>query len=297
MIELSKTFYRHLSVERGLSKNTCLAYAGDLDAFLLHCKKCGTAPALAAASFIEEYFWSLKSGKGLKASSIFRKTEALRAFYRFLLLEGMAKQDPTRNFRAPRLAQKVPRFLDRRDMEKLLSRPAGNNFARLRTAAAVDLLYSTGIRITELLTLRLESVNFQNGWLRVFGKGSKERIVPVNQAALGTLKKYLEARELKFGAKGSDAELFLNRSGKHLSRVQMWKDILNLGIEADVRIKPHPHLFRHTFASHMVQAGADLRSVQEMLGHASLNTTQIYTHIDKGNLKSAHEKYHPDTKG
>ncbi|MCX5784264.1 MAG: tyrosine recombinase [Elusimicrobia bacterium] len=294
MLELAKIFYRHLSVERGLSKNTCLAYAGDLDAFLLHCEKRKTDPAAAEAPFIEEYFWSLKSGKGLKASSIFRKTEALRAFYRFLLLEGKAKKDPTKNFRAPRLAQKVPRFLDRRDMEKLLSRPAGNNFARLRTAAAVDLLYSTGIRITELLTLRLESVNFQSGWLRVFGKGSKERIVPVNQAALGTLKNYLEARELKFGAKGSDAELFLNKSGRHLSRVQIWKDILNLGKEAEVSIKSHPHLFRHTFASHLVQAGADLRSVQEMLGHSSLNTTQIYTHIDKGDLKNAHNKYHPD---
>ena len=294
MTDLAKLFYRHLSVERGLSKNTCMSYAGDLNAFLLYCAGRGTDPALAEAPFVEEYLWSLKSGGGLKASSIFRKTEALRAFYRYLLLEGRAKKDPTKNFRAPRLPQKVPRFLESRDMEKLLACPAGDSFSRLRTAAAVDLLYSTGMRITEMLTLRFESVNFQGGWIRVFGKGAKERIVPVNRAALATLKSYLEARDMKFGAASPDSELFLNKSGRRLSRVQMWKDIVSLGKEADVRIKPYPHLFRHTFASHLVRSGADLRSVQEMLGHASLNTTQIYTHIDKGDLKNAHDKYHPD---
>jgi len=281
-------------MERGLSRNTCLAYAGDLDAFLAYCEARKTDPAIAETTFVEGYLWSLKKEKKLGPASIFRKTEALRAFYRYLRLEGKAVKDPTANFHAPKLPRKVPRFLDKRDMGKLLGYPAGEAFAKVRASAAVELLYASGMRVSELLTLRLESVNFQQGWLRVFGKGSKERMVPVNAAALARLKEYLAAREQKFGGRAVAAELFLNRGGAKLSRVQMWKDIVAFGREAGVEIKPHPHLFRHTFASHLVQGGADLRSVQEMLGHASLNTTQIYAHIDKGDIKRAHEKFHPD---
>ncbi|HBA59293.1 MAG TPA: site-specific tyrosine recombinase XerD [Elusimicrobia bacterium] len=287
-------FQRHLSLERGLSRNTWLAYSGDLEAFLAYCEKRKTDPAQAAATFLEEYLWSLKKEKGLGPASIFRKTEAIRAFYRYLRLEGKAQKDPTANFSAPRLPRKVPRFLNRRDMELLLAYPAEKSFAGARAAAAVELLYASGIRVSELLSLRLESVNFQQGWLRVFGKGAKERMVPVNPAALARLRAYLEVRQQKFGGKDTAAELFVNRGGKKLSRVQMWKDIVSFGKEAGVELHPHPHLFRHTFASHLVQGGADLRSVQEMLGHASLNTTQIYAHVDKGDVKRAHDKYHPD---
>lgn len=281
-------------MERGLAKNTCLAYSGDVEAFLAWCEAGKTDPALAEAPFLEAYLWSLKKEKRLGPASIYRKTEALRSFYRYLRLEGKASKDPTSNFRAPKLPRKVPRFLDRRDMETLLGYPAGEAFAKVRAAAAIELLYASGMRVTELLGLRLESVNFQQGWLRVFGKGSKERMVPVNAAALDRLKEYLSSRQRKFGGLAAADELFVNRSGKKLSRVQMWKDIVSFGREAGVEIKPHPHLFRHTFASHLVQGGADLRSVQEMLGHVSLNTTQIYAHIDKGDIKRAHEKYHPD---
>ena len=294
MRPLAADFSRHLGMERGLAKNTCLAYAGDTDAFLVYCEARKTDPALAEAPFLEAYLWSLKKEKGLGPASIYRKTEALRSFYRYLRLEGKAAKDPTANFRAPKLPRKVPRFLDKRDMEKLLGYPAGDAFAKVRAAAAIELLYASGIRVSELLSLRLESVNFQQGWLRVFGKGSKERMVPVNAAALSRLKDYLAVRQQKFGGQSVPDELFLNRAGKKLSRVSMWKDIVTFGREAGVEIKPHPHLFRHTFASHLVQGGADLRSVQEMLGHASLNTTQIYAHVDKGDIKRAHEKYHPD---
>ncbi|OIO04499.1 MAG: tyrosine recombinase [Elusimicrobia bacterium CG_4_10_14_0_2_um_filter_56_8] len=294
MRPLAVDFSRHLGMERGLAKNTCLAYSGDIEAFLAYCEVRKTDPARAEAPFIEAYLWSLKKEGGLGPSSIYRKTEALRSFYRYLRLEGKADKDPTVNFRAPRLPRKVPRFLDKRAMEKLLGYPAGDAFAKVRAAAAIELLYASGIRVSELLGLRLESVNFNQGWLRVFGKGAKERMVPVNAAALSRLKDYLSSRQRKFGGQAPADELFLNRSGGKLSRVQMWKDIVALGREAGVEIKPHPHLFRHTFASHLVQGGADLRSVQEMLGHASLNTTQIYAHIDKGDIKRAHEKYHPD---
>ncbi|MGD9643607.1 MAG: tyrosine recombinase [Elusimicrobiales bacterium] len=294
MRPLAADFSRHLGMERGLAKNTCLAYAGDAEAFLAYCEARKTDPALAETTFVEGYLWSLKKERGLGPASIFRKTESLRAFYRYLRLEGKAQKDPTSNFRAPKLPRKVPRFLDRRDMEKLLVYPAGEAFAKVRAAAAIELLYASGIRVSELLGLRLESVNFQQGWLRVFGKGAKERMVPVNAAALSRLKEYLASRQLKFGGQPAADELFVNRSGQALSRQQMWKDIVTFGREAGVEIKPHPHLFRHTFASHLVQGGADLRSVQEMLGHASLNTTQIYAHVDKGDIKRAHDKFHPD---
>lgn len=294
MRPLAADFARHLGMERGLAKNTCLAYAGDAESFLAYCEARKTDPALAEAHFLEGYLWFLKKDKGLGPASIFRKAEALRAFYRYLRLEGKAEKDPTSNFRAPKLPRKVPRFFDKREVEKLLAYPAGEGFAKVRAAAAIELLYASGIRVSELLGLRLESVNFQQGWLRVFGKGSKERLVPVNSAALRRLKEYLEVRQQKFGGQDVAAELFVNRGGKKLSRVQMWKDIVSFGREAGVEIKPHPHLFRHTFASHLVQGGADLRSVQEMLGHASLNTTQIYAHVDKGDVKKAHEKFHPD---
>ncbi len=291
---LASEFYRYLTLERGLSRNTCLAYAGDLGAFLAYCEVLKSDPLKADAHSVEEYLWTLKADKKLKSSSIFRKTEALRSFYRFLMLEGRLAADPTRNFKAPRMAQRVPKFLSVRDMDKLLTYPARDNFARMRTVAAIELLYAAGLRVSELLGLRLEAVNVQQGWMRVLGKGAKERIVPVHQAALDTLKKYMELRQAKFGGKPAADEIFVNRSGKKISRVQLWKDILKLGKEADVQIAVHPHLFRHTFASHLVQAGADLRSVQEMLGHASLNNTQIYAHVEKSGVKAAHDKFHPD---
>jgi len=287
-------FHRYLALERGLSGNTCLAYAGDLGAFLRYCEALKSDPLKADSHFVEEYLWTLKADKKLKSSSIFRKTEALRSFYRFLMLEGKLSEDPTRNFKAPRMSRRVPRFLSERDMEKLLTCPAGDNFARMRTVAAVELLYASGLRISELLGMRLEAVDLRQGWLRVFGKGAKERIVPVHRAALETLKKYMDLRQAKFGGRPAAAEIFVNRSGKKISRVQLWKDIIKLGKEAEVAIPLHPHLLRHTFASHLVQGGADLRSVQEMLGHASLNTTQIYAHVEKSGVKAAHEKFHPD---
>ncbi|MEI7482763.1 MAG: tyrosine-type recombinase/integrase, partial [Elusimicrobiota bacterium] len=247
---LASEFYRYLTLERGLSRNTCLAYAGDLGAFLAYCEVLKRDPLKADAHSVEEYLWTLKADKKLKSSSIFRKTEALRSFYRFLMLEGRLAADPTRNFKAPRMAQRVPKFLSGRDMDKLLTYPARDNFARMRTVAAIELLYAAGLRVSELLGLRLEAVNMQQGWMRVLGKGAKERIVPVHQAALDTLKKYMELRQAKFGGKPAADEIFVNRSGKKISRVQLWKDILKLGKEADVQIAVHPHLFRHTFASH-----------------------------------------------
>ncbi|MEA3307597.1 MAG: tyrosine recombinase, partial [Elusimicrobiota bacterium] len=287
MNELSKVFFRHLSNERGLSNNTCLAYSGDIDSFGTYCEIRKIDIRKADAAIIEAYLWHLKSKVKLKPASIFRKTESIRAFYRFLMLEGEISKDPTRNFKMPRLPGNLPRFLSDSDIKTLLSFPALEKFSLLRAVAAIELFYATGMRVSEALSLRLEAINMEQGWIRVMGKGSKERIVPVHLTAIKTLKKYLQVRHLKFSGRQVSDELFVNKSGGKLSRVQMWKDIKKLAKLANMNKDIYPHLFRHTFASHLLGGGADLRSLQEMLGHSSLNTTQIYTHIQKSQLKSA----------
>jgi integrase/recombinase XerD len=294
MKELSTVFFRHLSNERGLSRNTCLAYSRDVNSFDVYCDIRKIDIKKADAAIVEAYLWHLKSKLKLKASSIFRKTESIRSFYRFLMLEGEISKDPTKNFKTPRIPGNLPRFLSNSDIETLLNFPAQNKFSLLRTVSAIELFYATGMRVSEALSLRLESINMEQGWIRVMGKGSKERIVPVHLNAINVLKKYLEVRHQKFGSRKVSDELFVNRSGGKLSRVQIWKDIKALAKLANINKDIYPHLFRHTFASHLLAGGADLRSLQEMLGHVSLNTTQIYTHIQKSQLKSAHQKFHPD---
>lgn len=294
MQSLAASFRSYLSLERGLSANTCASYFGDTEAYLEYCAEKKADPLKAEPPFLENYLFELKNNKKLSPTSIFRKTEALRAFYRFLRLEGKTDKDPTWNFHSPHLPKKMPKFLTLAEMEKLLNFPSGHTLASIRVSAAIEVLYATGIRVSELVNLRLEAINFQQGWLRVFGKGSKERLVPISDRALDALRLYLEAASAKFGGKAVCADLFLNASGKKISRISMWKDIVKRGREAGVEIQPHPHLFRHTFATHLVKGGADLRSIQEMLGHASLNTTQIYSHIMKDDVKQAHNKYHPD---
>ncbi len=294
MKELSKAFFRYLSIERGLSENTCFAYSRDVDSFVVYCDIRKINIIAADASAIEAYLWHLKSKLKLKASSIFRKTESLRSFYKYLLLEGKILKDPTQNFKASKLMGNLPHFLSENEMKKLLSVASLEKFSLVRTIAAVELLYATGMRISELLFLRLEAVNMQQGWVRVLGKGAKERIIPLHLNAVETLKNYLESRHDKFAGRLVSDELFVNRSGGKLSRVQIWKDIKKLAKLANVDKSVHPHLFRHTFASHLLGGGADLRSLHEMLGHASLNTTQIYTHIQKSQIKSAHQRFHPD---
>lgn len=297
MRPLAADFQRHLALERGLSRNTCLAYAGDVEAFLAYCERRKTDPALAVPHFIEEYLWSLKKERGLGPASIFRKTEAIRALYRYLRLEGKAQKDPTSNFRSPRLPRKIPRFLNKRDMDKLLACPAGDTFAHVRAAAAVELLYASGIRVSELLGLRLESVNFQQGWLRVFGKGAKERVVPVGTKAADAIATYLASGRPHFVKPRTGSQLFLSERGAALSRMMLWLIVQKYAKRAGITKKVKPHLLRHSFATHLLEGGADLRAIQEMLGHAHIGTTQIYTTVESQRLLTQHAKFHPRNQG
>lgn len=280
---------KHVTLERGLSPNTCLAYTSDLEQFFAHLA--GREPLTASPDDLSDYLWELKTKRKLEPVTLFRKIEALRSFYGYQAAEQRIACSPAESFRAPRLPARLPHYLSAEEVERLMTVPLDGSFEMARSRTMIELLYATGMRVTELLSLRPESVNLQDGWVRVLGKGSKERLIPVHERAVALLRQYLTLRTGKF--EDPEPQLFLNRRGASLSRVSFWRDLSAYGRKAGIKTKLHPHLLRHTFATHLLQGGADLRSVQEMLGHASLGTTQIYTHLEKSELKKSHAKHHP----
>ncbi len=288
---LLEEYLRHISLERGLSSNTCRAYASDLKQFFRHLSSQGRAPLSVSAEDLADYLWELKSQNGLEASSLFRKTEALKSFYSFQAAEGRIAESPAQSFRSPRLPARLPGFLSREEVRRLMALPGGS-FEKARAKAVLELLYATGMRASELLAIRPEGINLEDGWVRVFGKGSKERMIPIHGRAVLVLRQYLALRRRRSPG-GCAPELFLGRRGRRLSRAQLWRDLGALGRQAGLKRRLHPHLLRHTFATHLLEGGADLRAIQEMLGHASLATTQIYTHLERSGLKNAHRRHHP----
>ncbi|PIS47273.1 MAG: tyrosine recombinase [Elusimicrobia bacterium CG08_land_8_20_14_0_20_51_18] len=291
--ELISIFKRYIALEKGLSKNTAWAYSGDIALYFDYCSGKKINPLKINTEHVESYLCELKTGSGLKAASLFRKAESLKAFYKFLAIENKIAKNPLSRFKAPRLEKRLPKTLSPSEVEALLSPGSSDKFNLLRTSAIAELLYASGIRVSELADLRLESLNLSQGWIRVVGKGDKERIVPVHKRAVELLIKYIDLRNMRFAGKQAASEVFLNKSGKRISRIQIWKDLKTLARAAGISKNMYPHLLRHSFATHLLQRGADLRSIGEILGHASLNTTQIYTHLDNSAIKSMHKKYHP----
>lgn len=285
-------FKNYLALDRQFSKNTVAAYTADSAEYLSYCAENNADYKVVPPGFLEEYIYHLKSVKNLSPRTVFRKTEAVKCFYKFLLIGGVITDDPCKFLLSPRLSRKIPSPLSREEMELLLAFPA-RTFAELRTLAVLHLFYACGLRVSELAALRLENINLKENWVLAMGKGGKQRFVPVNNAALAALGAYLDERERVFAKKTADSEIFVGRGGKKISRMSVWRDIAGLGRAAGITRPLHPHLFRHTFASHLLVGGADLRSVQEMLGHANLDTTQIYTHLDVSQIKEKHKKFHP----
>ena len=285
-------FLNHLSFERQLSKNTILAYGRDIKQFFDYCAQNKTEPVQATPEFLDNYIYHLKAEVMLAPASTQRKLEALKAYYKFLMIEGILKEDPSRFLISARTIRHLPKQLTKEQMDRLLSFPA-KTFSEKRTLAILHLLYASGIRVSELINLRIENVNLEERWLLAFGKGRKQRFVPINKEACSVLKDYLELRREHFAKKNTSDEFFLNRDGKKMSRVIVWKDLAEIGRLSGITTKLHPHLLRHTFATHLLSGGADLRSLQEMLGHESLNTTQIYTHVNTQDLKRKHKLAHP----
>ena len=292
MKELIDSFIDYLSVERGLAKNTIIAYREDLNTYLDFMIKRGiNALSKVSKNDIVE-FMLFEKGKGVSPTSISRRLAAIRMFHRFLARERVLKDDPTTLIDSPKLWKKVPDTLSLNEVEALISQPDPRLRQGARDKAILETLYATGMRVSESTNLKLNNVNLDIGFLRCIGKGNKERVIPLGKKAIHSISRYLEfSRPHLLKNKTSDF-LFINRSGNKLSRQSVWKLIKQYAKEAKIKKPIKVHTLRHSFATHLLERGADLRSVQEMLGHSNISTTQIYTHIDKERLKTIHKAFH-----
>jgi len=291
--DLVEEYLHFLAVERGASLNTLEAYSRDLGQFLDYVRGSGVASPLAVSPEHVTAFLAELRGQGLSSASVNRKLAAIRGFYKYLLREARVEENPLARVETARAWIRLPGALSREEMETLLGQPAEATPAGIRDRAMLELLYATGLRVSELATLTLNRVNRQMGFLVTVGKGRKERIVPVGQSALGWLGRYIEQARPVFLKKRTSNALFLNRSGERFTRQGLWKLIKKYARMAGLERKVHPHTFRHSFATHLLEGGADLRSVQVMLGHADISTTQIYTHVTRERLKEIHKRFHP----
>jgi integrase/recombinase XerD len=294
MKSLIGEFLNYLSVERGLARNTLSAYARDLEAYVRHLdeRQGVKSPDAVTREKITAYMYHQKK-TGLSATSICRSLAAIRMFHRFLVRENFAKEDPTDLVETPKTWKRIPDVLSQKEVDAMIEATAGRDWQSVRDRAIMELFYASGIRVSELADLRTDGVNREMGFLRCIGKGSKERIIPVGKKACEAVARYIEGSRRKI-LKGRTAEtLFVSRLGKRISRQSVWKVIKFYARKAGIKKTIKPHTMRHTFATHLLEHGADLRSVQEMLGHADISTTQIYTHVDKERLRTIHKQFHP----
>lgn len=284
-------YLNYLTVEKGLSLNTLEAYSRDIYRFLDSLKD-GKDLLSAEPEDVLNYLKGLREG-GLKTRSYVRALVALRGLYKYLLMEGYLKKIPTSRIDIPRFHKKLPGVLTIKEVEALLNAPDTQKAKGFRDKAMLELLYATGLRVSELLSLRVDSVNIQVGYIISLGKGSKERVVPTGEMALMWLKEYMEGARALFLKSSSAPFIFLNPSGRRMSRQGFWKIIRGYARRLNINKPITPHTLRHSFATHLLEKGADLRSVQTMLGHADISTTQIYTHINRERLKEIHRQFHP----
>jgi len=291
--ELIDSFLDYLSVERGLAKNTIIAYREDLNIYLDFMVKRGiNALSKVLKNDIIE-FMLFEKEKGISPTSISRRLAAIRMFHRFLSRERVLKNDPTTLIDSPKLWKKVPDTLSLNEVEALISQPDPRIRQGARDKAILETLYATGMRVSESTNLKVNNLNLDIGFLRCVGKGNKERVIPLGKKAIHSIKRYLEFSRTSFLGNKTSEFLFINRSGNKLSRQSIWKLIKQYAREAKIKKPIKVHTLRHSFATHLLERGADLRSVQEMLGHSNISTTQIYTHIDKERLKTIHKMFHP----
>lgn len=293
MQEFIDTFLSYLSVERGLSRNTIVSYKQDLDSYMSFLSA-GAVSALSKTSRndIVDFMLSQKE-RGIGANSIARRLAAIKSFYRFLVRERILKNDPSSLIETPKLWKRVPETLSLQEVEALLLQPDQRNSQGLRDKAILEALYATGMRVSEAVNLKVSSVNLDIGFLRCIGKGNKERVIPLGRKAAQAIRHYVEKARPRLLGKRESEFLFLSRFGKNISRQSLWKIIKKYARKARIKKSLKPHILRHSFATHLLERGADLRSVQEMLGHANISTTQIYTHINKDRLKTIHKMFHP----
>ncbi len=286
-------FLDHLGIERGLAPRTLDAYRRDVARMIefLHARGV-RRPADVDGADLREFVYGLKD-RGLKPSSIRRNLSAIRTYFAFLLAEGVVVADPTERVDTPRAWRRLPSVLSRDDVLRLLEAPDPNDRLYWRDKALLEFAYASGVRVGELISLGVRDLLLEDGFARVFGKGSKERLVPVGRAASRALDLYLRELRPHLDRGAGSGRVFLNARGGPLSRMGVWKILRKHVRRAGITRRVTPHVLRHSFATHLLEGGADLASVQEMLGHADISTTQIYTHVDREYLRDVHRRFHP----
>lgn len=287
------SFCDHLAFERGLSPRTIDAYRRDTERFAAFLQARGIQRiGDASAQDLREFVYHLKD-RGLEATSIRRNLSAVRTLYAFLLAEGVVVTDPTERVELPKAWRRLPGVLGRDDVARLLDAPDPNDRLFWRDKAMLEFAYASGVRVSELIALKVRELDLIEGTATVFGKGSKERIVPVGRAALRALAVYLRETRPRLVRGQAEGAVFLNHRGRPLSRMGVWTILRRHVDRAGIRKRVTPHTLRHSFATHLLEGGADLAAVQELLGHADIATTQIYTHIDREYLRDVHRRFHP----
>jgi integrase/recombinase XerD len=287
--KLIKDFISYIVVEKGLSKNTVLAYRTDILKFVTFAEKKQISLENFQHQDITDFLWEVKLG-GLKPKSLYRLIESLRQFYKFLNSEDIIKTNHTLYLASPRIPESLPSMLTFDEVMLLLNAITDDDEVNVRNRAMLELLYATGLRVSELINLKFSNINLEDNFLRVIGKGSKERLVPFGEKARNFVNIYLSKRKPYTDPTDN---IFISRLGKKLSRVEFWRQLKNIAKKAGINKNITPHTLRHSFATHLLAGGADIRFVQEMLGHASIATTQIYTHLDKDKIIQQHKTFHP----
>lgn len=288
----TRAFLNYLRVEKGLSDNTIQAYRRDMQKFAAFARERELPLPRIERADVVDFLGSLFH-KGLDGRSVARHLVAIRQFFRYLLTEGFVEEDPAANIESPKFRQSLPDFLSLEEVDHLLAQPDVDTPPGTRDKAMIELMYSTGLRVSELCGLRVSDLQMEAGCLRCIGKGNKERLVPVGRKALNAVQRYLRKSRPKLLKDGSSPYLFLNMRGRKMNRITFWNVLGRYGRKAGLRKALTPHMLRHSFATHLLDRGADLRSVQMMLGHSDISTTQIYTHVMEGRLKQVYKAHHP----
>jgi len=287
-----RAFVNSLRVEKGLSENTIAAYRRDMLKFMAFASERNLKVADIERGHVVEFLASLYRN-GLDSRSVARHLVTIRHFFRFALMEETIAEDPAATIQSPKFRQSLPEFLSLAEVDRLLEQPDTSTVVGLRDRAMIELMYSCGLRVSELCGLGVRDLRMEDGCLRCIGKGNKERLVPVGKRALAIVDKYLRDSRPKLLGEGSSAYLFLHQKGGKMNRITFWKVLGTYGRKAALRKSITPHMLRHSFATHLLDRGADLRSVQMMLGHADIATTQIYTHVVEERLKQVYKAHHP----
>ena len=287
-----RTFLNYLRVEKGLSDNTIQAYRRDMAKFASFAAERKAGVTELRREHVVDFLGTLYR-RNLDSRSVARHLVTIRHFFRFLLLEGAIESDPAANIESPKFRQSLPEFLSVDEVDRLLRQPDKNDVVGIRDRAMIELMYSTGLRVSELCGLRVSDLQMEPGCLRCIGKGNKERLVPVGKRALEAVQTYLREARQALARGVASPYLFLNQKGHKLNRIAFWKILGEYGRKAGLRKSLTPHMLRHSFATHLLDRGADLRSVQMMLGHSDISTTQIYTHVVEERLKQVYNAHHP----